>query len=182
VKLEVLAYGKKNGKAYNLYLCHCGTKFDSFETSVNQGRTVSCGCVKLQNTTKHGKFGTRIYSIWSQMKDRCFNPKNIAWHRYGGRGITVCERWLKFENFYEDVGDPPPGKKLDRKNNDGNYEPGNWKWSTDQEQASNRSTNRWLTFDNRTQTMMQWAIERKMSYAILQRRLKQGMSVEEAMK
>jgi hypothetical protein len=72
------------------------------------------------------------------MLQRCFNPNNPAYCYYGERGITVCEQWLKFENFYADMGPPPPGRTIDRINNDGNYEPGNCEWATQAEQVANR--------------------------------------------
>jgi len=72
------------------------------------------------------------------MLQRCFDANSKAYCWYGGRGITVCKRWLKFENFYADMGDPPPGLSIDRINNDGNYEPGNCRWSTRAEQVRNR--------------------------------------------
>lgn len=75
------------------------------------------------------------------MKDRCTNLNNPHYKDYGGRGIIVCERWMKFENFLEDVGIKPEGKSIDRINNDGNYEPNNWRWSTPKEQANNRRDN-----------------------------------------
>lgn len=78
------------------------------------------------------------YRSWTHMKNRCFSTKHHAYHRYGGRGITVCGMWLKFEPFLEDMGVRPKGMSIDRRDNDGNYEPGNCKWSTPAEQASNR--------------------------------------------
>lgn len=75
---------------------------------------------------------------WRSMKDRCLNPKHIAFHHYGGRGITVCERWMEFENFLADMGERPDGKTLDRINVSGNYEPGNCRWATNREQALNK--------------------------------------------
>jgi hypothetical protein len=72
------------------------------------------------------------------MKTRCLNPKNDKWHRYGGRGITVCDRWLSFDNFLADMGERPKGKTIDRIDNDGNYEKENCKWSTPKEQLQNR--------------------------------------------
>jgi len=86
----------------------------------------------------HAKVKTREYYSWLAMKQRCLNPKNPSYKDYMGRGIKVCDRWLKFENFLEDMGLRPIGTSLDRKDNDGNYEPGNCKWSTRKEQASNQ--------------------------------------------
>lgn len=86
----------------------------------------------------HGKQGTPIYSIWVAIHQRCTNPKNPAYKNYGARGIKVCERWKKFENFYEDVGDPPLGKSIDRwPDNDGDYELNNFRWATWSQQMKN---------------------------------------------
>jgi hypothetical protein len=86
----------------------------------------------------HGLSDSRVYRIWKAMKCRCFNPQALKYPDYGGRGITVCERWLRFENFYADMGEPPPGMSLDRIDNDGNYEPSNCRWATSEQQAANR--------------------------------------------
>jgi hypothetical protein len=82
--------------------------------------------------------GTRVFNIWTAMRQRCLNPNTAAYPNYGGRGITVCEDWHSFENFYADMGDPSPGLSIDRINNDGNYEPGNCRWATRAEQTRNR--------------------------------------------
>jgi hypothetical protein len=81
---------------------------------------------------------TSAYHRWRGMRERCNYPKNKKYKYYGGRGITVCERWARFENFLEDMGEPPLGMTLDRKDNDGNYEPGNCRWATKGEQESNK--------------------------------------------
>lgn len=89
---------------------------------------------------------------------RCYNPKNHKYPRYGGRGIKVCERWHNFENFLKDMGEPPPGTTLDRfPDNDGNYEPGNCRWATREQQANNCSSNRLLEVDGQIHTMSEWS-------------------------
>lgn len=123
--------------------CDCGTVKVIRMDHVRNGRTVSCGCVRSETTTKrtttHGKSKTRIYRIWRDMLNRCHYEKYPERHLYGGRGITVCQQWREsFECFHTDMGDDPPGMSIDRIDSDGNYEPGNCKWSTPKEQANNR--------------------------------------------
>lgn len=86
----------------------------------------------------HGKHGTPEYSSWTSMRKRCSNPNNTNWKYYGGRGITVCDRWNSFENFLEDMGTRSPGMSIDRINSSGNYEPDNCRWATRVEQATNK--------------------------------------------
>jgi hypothetical protein len=85
-----------------------------------------------------GRKASPTYNIWAQMVQRCTNPKHKDWRLYGGRGITVCDRWLKFEDFLADMGEKPGGLSIDRRDNDGNYEPGNCRWATAVEQANNK--------------------------------------------
>ncbi len=102
--------------------------------SLKSGNTKACGC--LHKT--HGMSEHPLYSVWGQMKERCQKPTNQAYKNYGGRGISVCERWESFENFLFDIGIPPKGLTLERMDNDGNYEPGNCKWATRSEQRANQ--------------------------------------------
>ena len=131
---------------------------------------------------KHGKSKTPSYGIWRAMHDRCKNPKSHAWDLYGGRGITVCEEWGSFENFYADMGDVPAGMSLDRKNNDKGYSPDNCRWASREEQGRNRRTNHHLTYQGKTQCIADWADELGMSPStILSRVLGMGWTTERAL-
>src|SRR5215510_2760970 len=130
---------------------------------------------------EHGLTGTRVYKTWRSMKERCLNPKNPSYKCYGGRGIKICERWLSFENFLADMGDKPLGLTLERKDNNGDYTPENCYWATAKEQARNRGTNRYLTYNGITKTLTEWAEEKGMSPAALARRLNAEWSLEEAL-
>lgn len=128
----------KQGQAKWLYRCICGKEKVAAGGDIRNGRITSCGC---RASRKKGALATEhpLYSTWKNMKCRCFNPKTPEYKNYGGRGVTVCERWLDFWTFAADMG-PKPGKKysLDRINNDGDYCPENCKWSTYTEQSRNK--------------------------------------------
>lgn len=94
--------------------------------------------INKQNATKHGMYKSREYSTWLNMHQRCKNPNRHEYKRYGGKGITVCERWNKFENFYADMGQRPKETSIDRINSNGNYEPCNCRWATAREQEYNK--------------------------------------------
>src|SRR3990167_3288391 len=130
----------KGKRAFWLCRCECGQTTTVDGSNLRVGNTTSCGCGKnrfLQQTT-HGMSKDRIYTIWMSMKARCSNPKSVAFKQYGGRGINVCERWKKFENFYLDMCERIiKTQTLERVNNDGNYEPGNVQWASPKEQANN---------------------------------------------
>ena len=115
------------------------------EKHLKSGKIRSCGCyfkdVMKEIKSIHGKSGSIEYKIWMGMKKRCHNRNDKKYKNYGGRGIKVCKRWLKFENFYEDMGKKPKGKSLDRVDNNGNYEPNNCRWATSKEQNNNTRRN-----------------------------------------
>lgn len=119
------------------------------------------------------------YRSWAAMKGRCNNPKNNRWPRYGGRGITICERWRKFENFLADMGPRPTGMTLERKNNNGPYEPDNCWWATVGQQARNRRNNHTITVGDESLTLAQWQERTGMSHATLLTRLRHGWTPEQ---
>ncbi len=187
-RLVVLGIEPDAGKARARCRCDCGTIKVFKLASVVCGQTNSCGCRQRENSARaaaaiytHRMSRTRIYRRWSAMKDRCANPHDKSWHRYGGRGIRVCERWQKFENFLADLGEPPPGTSLDRIDVNGDYEPGNCRWADFKTQSNNKRTSRFLTFNGRTQTIAQWADEAKIPSNRLRSRLDRGWDIEKAL-
>lgn len=126
--------------------CECGFEGKHCAADLRAGKSKSClPCANremAQRNITHGMHNTRIHKVWSAMLHRCNNPNATSYIRYGGRGIKVCDRWSKFENFLEDMGIPEKGLTLDRIDNDGNYEPGNCRWVTHKENCNNRCNNR----------------------------------------
>lgn len=123
--------------------CDCGNEIEVLGESLVSGNTRSCWCLHkdatLERNTTHAHSKSRTYLAWANAKARCSNPKHQVWRHYGGRGISMCDRWASdFSAFLADMGEAPVGLELDRIDNDGNYEPGNCRWATRSEQMFNR--------------------------------------------
>ena len=175
--------------------CDCGAAVLVESRALATGSTKSCGCLRremqddlrarrvvssVEGVCMHGH-KTRTRRIWTNMMTRCFNEKTKNYARYGGRGITVCERWQSFANFYADMGAAPPKTSIDRISNDGDYEPGNCRWATPVEQGRNTSANRLLTHEGKTMPVAAWSELRGWRPHVIGNRLRYGWPVERAL-
>lgn len=159
--------GSKNGKSNWLCKCDCGEVTESIASNLLNGSIKSCGCFRREvlatSKLSHGKSGTRTHNIWRDMLKRCKTHP-----RYAGRGIKVCDRWLTFENFLSDMGDPPTSRhSIERKNNDGNYEPGNCAWIHISKQSLNTSRTRRITIDGETKPLSEWCRQYNKRYGLV---------------
>lgn len=173
--------------------CECGTIREVKLGSLRQGKpSQSCGCLQREAAREnghrnrtHGVSHCPTYVSWSMMKQRCYNPNEVEYASYGGRGITVCDRWLdSFESFLEDMGERPSLRhSIDRyPDNSGNYEPGNCRWATQRQQNRNRRSNVLLTFHGETMCISEWAERIGLPRKTLEKRLNHhGFTVEQAL-
>lgn len=185
--LAVAGRCPQNGGVTWLCRCACSSEVIVRSKSLLSGNTKSCGCygqetrrAKGNKAKKHGMNETRIYKAWTSMRRRCLNPSCAAYGDYGGRGITVCDRWSSFENFYADMGDPPPGLTLDRIDNDGPYSPENCRWATRQEQRLNQRCMRLIEHDGLSLSIADWAQRAGLSRSTLRDRLRRGIPLNQA--
>jgi hypothetical protein len=171
--------------------CDCGKEVVAHQVCLQRGSTRSCGCYrkgrpKSRTRMSHGqaakKDGKRsgTYIAWVAMRGRCHNPNRPEYERYGGRGITVCQRWEKFENFLEDMGKRPKGKSIDRIDNDGNYEPGNCRWADNKTQARNRHYGKRIEFYGRQISTAELLEITGVPRTTFYKRLKRGMTPQQA--
>lgn len=151
-------------------LCDCGNTSIVSGHRIRNCETKSCGCLirdsNIEKKTKHGYFGSHTYGCWCAMRQRCLNPKNIAFHRYGGAGIRLCDRWLYFENFLADMGEATsPKHSIDRyPDTSGNYEPTNCRWATQKQQCRNRKHNRLIEFQGEILCLADWCDRFSLDY------------------
>lgn len=174
--------------------CKCGTERTVLCSSLRCGESKSCGCeayvravaARAPITThghcrrREGSQETREYSVWSSMFERCYNSNVKSYHRYGGRGIVVCERWHSFENFLADMGPRPSSKhQLDRyPNNDGNYEKTNCRWATRKQNSRNRSNTRRVTIEGVSVCVAERAEMLQIKPGTIESRLRRGWPLE----
>lgn len=183
---ESRSYPKGKRRATTICRCDCGKSGVFVNKYLLNGQTQSCGCLAVdrfvERSTSHGKSDTREFNIWLGIVSRCKNENVRQYHDYGGRGITVCERWLSsFEAFYEDMGPSPSVKhSIDRRDNNGNYEPSNCRWATKLEQANNCRSNCMMTFYGKTMSRQMWSRISQVKAATIARRLALGWNEKQA--
>lgn len=180
----------KRKRALWLCQCSCGMEKIVLGNSLVTGVTKSCGCLQKEKAAEtgrnkrthgfgaEGKCSSGLYKSWSHMKQRCMNKKCQDYHRYGGRGIKVCEEWLDFDNFHRWAinNGYEKGRSIERINNDGDYCPSNCKWATAQEQNNNKRSNRKVTLNGESKNVQQWARELGINASTLYTRLNDGWS------
>lgn len=176
----MLPPGKWSKAAWNCE-CVCGKTLIASSSNLLSGHTHSCGCYLIDQVSTHGHWGSPTHRSWASMIQRCTNPAALKYPSYGARGITVCERWLKFEGFLEDMKERPSNRHtIERKDNNGNYEPSNCIWATMHVQSRNKTNTVNHTFRGETMCVSDWAEKYSIHVQTLRERLKK-MSIEEAL-
>lgn len=185
--------------------CDCGAYKVVSSVHLKNGSTKSCGCLRREEVSKrsteiarrigknnktHGMRNTRLYHIWCGIKRRCLNPNAKPYDNYGGRGITICDEWKNdFMNFYNwaMANGYQENLTIDRKDNDGNYEPSNCRWASYEEQANNRRKAKYsnrthcIEFNGEIHSLMEWSEITGINYGTLQKRIKLGWTIEKAL-
>jgi hypothetical protein len=195
-RLTVLSYAGKDQRLNPFWncICDCGKTIITSGHSMKQQRTKSCGCWKIENSarmakkhrTTHGCTSvdnhTPEYWSWGTMIQRCTNPNSHKYASYGGRGITVCEEWRKFENFWRDMG-PRPSKQhsINRIDNDGPYCKSNCEWATLKTQCRNRRSNRIIECDGVKRTLTEWSEITGLKRETIAARLRRGCEPKQAL-
>lgn len=164
-----------------LCLCDCEKEKIVLGLNLKSGSIKGCGCLRIKHGHNKNRKSSATYMSWDCMIQRCTNPNNIGYKDYGGNNITVCERWLKFPNFLEDMGERPKNTTIDRIRNELGYYKENCRWATPKEQARNRRNNHLITFNRKRQCIVDWAEETGIHVHTIQWRLDRGWSIEKAL-
>jgi hypothetical protein len=181
----ILRNNKKVGSRYYwLCKCECGNTTIVHTTNLKNGSVKSCGCLKhLSRNFTHKLSRSRLYTIYYNMKARCYNPNEPSYKNYGKRGIKICSHWLEdFSNFYDwaITHGYQENLTIDRIDVNGNYEPSNCRWATYKQQSNNTRRNHFITFENETHTIAEWAKIYNISSSLLGERLKYGWDFQKA--
>lgn len=171
----------KHSKPRWLCICDCGQVIETQGSQLRRGQTQSCGCLQRERTksanTSHGMKGSRVYRIWSGIKNRCLNKNSKDFPRYGGSGISICDEWITFDSFYADLGDPPSDRhEVDRIDNSIGYCKSNCRWATDTQQAQNRSSSLLVSHDGVTACASAWDVRLGFRKGTIARRKQLGWS------
>lgn len=177
--LETKMEREPSGHTRKMYLARCGCGDTRWRAASHIDRGRSKACRSCANKT-HGNSKRPEYQSWYAMWHRCTNPSNGAYKDYGGRGITVDTRWQDFDVFLADMGACPPGATLERRDNRKGYSKANCSWASRKDQAINRRSTRWVTYNGRTQHMAEWSRELGIRQDTLTYRLNHNWSVEKA--
>lgn len=178
----------QKGKSAWMCRCKCGREKTVLATNLLRGKIRSCGCLAVEQgrrigllATKHGHYKTGTYHSYRAMLSRCYDPRNLAYPKYGAKGITVCQRWMdSFDNFLADMGERPEGTTLDRfPKTKWNYEPSNCRWATIEEQNRNRGDfNIFIEFQGRSLHIIEWSKETGLPINTLRKRLRNKWSID----
>lgn len=169
--------------------CDCGNFVEVLGRSLRAGRTKSCGCYGRESLEtrplKHGHTtqgrSSKTYQSWEAMINRCSNSNNKYWDNYGGKGISVCDRWKNFQNFLDDMGLKPDNLTLDRIDNSKGYSKENCRWATRTQQNRNKKNNKLITFDGICQPISAWAEQKGLPDYVLRSRIRRGWNLEKAL-
>lgn len=179
-----------NGRVAFLCRCECGTEREVLSQFLLNGQSKSCGCLNREKASErmkkmsktHGLSKTRLYSIWKNIHSRCLNKNNPGYQNYGGRGITLCDEWHDYKNFYQ--WSMSNGYKddltIDRIDVNGSYEPSNCRWTSKKMQGNNKRNNYYIEYNGETKTLMEWAECLHMNYDKLKYRIYHNWSIEDA--
>lgn len=181
--LEELPERKHRNKVYKCQ-CECGNITNVIGTNLRSGKTKSCGCLYRKSNAKPGKSYTRLYHILKGMKDRCYRASYKYYTDYGGRGIVICQEWLNnFMTFYNWAMNNGyrDGLTIDRIDTNGNYEPSNCCWVTQKQQCNNKRNCVYITYNDKTQTVTQWADELHCNRSTIYVRHRNGWTDEECL-
>lgn len=164
--------------------CECGNEIIRSGSVLKRHRVNSCGCLQKDSTVarcwKHGKTRDKTWKCWQNILFRCNNPKCKGFHNYGGRGITVCERWNSFDNFLSDMGDCPEGLTIERKDTNGNYCPENCIWADCITQQNNRRDNFIINFNGQEYTAAELGRKFNMNGCLISQRIRKGWDINDA--